>query len=71
MDLDDNDEDTAQGATQSWVFNQTIVGMGQRSNEVQDVLGLPDRYNLIPCAPLNIPAAESELEFSDEMDIEE
>ncbi|SPJ75231.1 uncharacterized protein FTOL_04962 [Fusarium torulosum] len=71
MDLDVNDEDIAQGATQSWVFDQTIVGMGQRSNEVQDVLGLPDRYNLIPHTTLDIPVAESELEFSDEMDIEE
>lgn len=71
MDLDVNDEDTTQGATQSWVFDRTIVGMGQRSNEVQDVLGLPDRYNLIPRTTLDIPVAESELEFSDEMDIEE
>jgi hypothetical protein len=71
MDLDGNDEDTTQRATHLWVFDQTIVGMGQRSNEVQDVLGLSDRYNLIPRGPLNIPAAELELEFSDEMDIEE
>lgn len=71
MDLGGIVEDTTQGATQSWVFGQTIVGMGQRSNEVQVVLGLSDRYNLIPRTRLDIPVAEPELEFSDEMDIEE
>jgi hypothetical protein len=70
MDLDGNNEDTTQRATHLWVFEQTIVGMGQRSSEVQDVLGLSDRYNLIPHTPLDVPVAESELEFSDEMDIE-
>jgi hypothetical protein len=70
MDRDDIDEETTQGATQSWVLGQIPVGMGQRSNEVQDALSLPDRYNLIPLTRLDNPVAELELDFPDKMDID-
>ncbi|KAI6759589.1 hypothetical protein HG530_010269 [Fusarium avenaceum] len=70
MDQDDIDEETTQGATQSWVLGQIPVEMGQRLNEVQEALGLSDRYGLIPRTRLDNPVAELELDFSDKMDID-
>lgn len=70
MGQDEIDEETTQGATQLWVLGQTPVGMGQRSNEFQNALGLLDRYNMIPRTHLDNPVAELELDFSDEMDID-
>ncbi|KAM0187265.1 hypothetical protein ACHAPI_011261 [Fusarium lateritium] len=71
MDLDDNDEDTTEGATQLWVIDQPAVGTGQRSNDVQYALALVDIFDLIPRSLLNIPSADLELDISDDMDTEE
>lgn len=70
MDQDDIDEETTQGATQSWVLGQIPVEMDQRLNEVQEALRLSDRYGLIPRTRLDNPVAELELDFSDKMDID-
>ncbi|KAF4989637.1 hypothetical protein FGRMN_8995 [Fusarium graminum] len=71
MELDGNDEDFIQEATHGWVLGRTAVGMGARPSGVEYALGLVDKYDLIPRAPLNGFAAVSELDLSDEMDMSE
>ncbi|KAF5658174.1 hypothetical protein FHETE_10002 [Fusarium heterosporum] len=71
MELDRNDENFIQEAIYRWSLDRTAVGMGARSSDVEFALGLVDRFDLIPCAPLNGSAAVSELDVSDEMDMDE
>ncbi|KAM0342813.1 hypothetical protein ACHAPU_009177 [Fusarium lateritium] len=71
MELDSSDEDFTQETTHWWVLGRTAVGMEARPSDVEYALGLVDRYDLIPRAPLNGSAAALELDLSDEMDTTE
>jgi hypothetical protein len=71
MEVDNDDEKVSQTRVISWVSGLSAVCMGERPTDVEHTLWQVSSLAFAPETPLEMLAADDEVELSDDMEVDE